>query len=161
MTMRDLWSLRSAARSSAARPIPVALRVARLLFWIHSAGWTLLGALLVVGGLIALSGGSGLPGIVNDPVGDPPIGGWAVGSGLVITVIAGWGIWTGWSMRRLTTGAYISALLFCGVWIVLGVVWVSIATTPIPGMVVITVNAVILVGLVAPPASRAAFHGIR
>ena|ERR1039457_1307557 len=161
MTMRGLRSLRSGARSSASRPVRRALRVARLVLWIQSAAWMLLGGLLVVGGLIVLSGGSGLPGIVNDPVGDPPIGGWAIGSGIVITVIASWGIWTGWSMRRLTRGAHISALLFCGVWIVLGVVWVSIATTPIPGMVVITVNAVILVGLVAPPASRAAFHEIR
>jgi hypothetical protein len=159
--MRGLWNLRSAARSSASRPMPGALRVARLLFWIQSAAWMLLGALLVVGGLIVLSGGSGLPGIVNDPVGDPPIGGWAIGSGIVITVIASWGIGTGWSMRRLTRGAYISALLFCGVWIVLGVVWMSIATTPIPGIVVITVNVVILVVFVAPPASRTAFHALR
>lgn len=161
ITMRDLQTVRSAERSSASRPLPGALRVARLLFWIQSSGWMLLGALLVVGGLIVLSGGSGLPGIVNDPVGDPPIGGWAVGSGIVITVIANWGIWAGWSMRRPTRGAYISALFFCGVWIVLGVVWVTLATTPIPGMVVIAVNAVILVGLVAPSSSRAAFHGRR
>jgi hypothetical protein len=161
ITMHDVQSVRSAERSSASRPIPGALRVARLLFWIQSAGWMLLGALLVVGGLIVLSGGSGLPGIVNDPAGDPPIGGWAFGSGIVITVIASWGIWTGWSMRRLTGGAYISALLFCGVWIVLGVVWVTIATTPIPGIVVTAVNVVILVGLIGPSSSRAALRGRR
>lgn len=63
-------------------------------------------------------------------------------------------------MRRLTRGAYVSALLFCGVWIVLGVLWLSIATTPIPGTVTIMLNAVILFGLVAPSSSRAAFRGI-
>jgi hypothetical protein len=154
ITMR-VRKARSAERWSASGPVPGALRVARVLFWIQSAAWMLLGTLLVVGGLIVLRGGSGLPGIVNDSVGDPPIGGWAVGSGIVITAIACWGIWTGWSMRRLTRGAHISALLFCGVWIVLGVLWMTIATTPIPGMVVIAVNAVILVGLIAGPRSRA------
>jgi hypothetical protein len=118
----------------------------------------LLGTLLVVGGLIVLSGGPGLPGIVNDPAGDPPIGGWAVGAGLLIAVIACWGVWTGWSMRRLTRGAYISAFFFCGLWVVVGVVWVRNATTPLPGLVDIIVNAVILGGLVASSSSRAAFR---
>jgi hypothetical protein len=161
ITMRDLQSVRSAERSASPRPLPGALRVARLLFWIQSSVWMLLGVLLVVGGLNVLTGGNGLPGIVNDPVGDPPIGGWAVGSGIVITVIASWGIWTGWSMRRPTRAAYISALVFCGVWTVLGMVWVTIATTPIPGGVVMAMNAVILVGLVAPSSSRVAFLGRR
>jgi hypothetical protein len=92
----------------------------------------LVGTLLVVGGLVVLSGGSGLPGIVNDPVGDPPIGEWVVGAGTVIALIASWGMWTGWSMRRLTRGPYISALLFCGVWIILGLLRASIATSPVP-----------------------------
>jgi hypothetical protein len=117
-----------------------------------------LGALLVVGGLIVLAGGSGLPGVVNDPAGDPPLGGWVVGAGLLIAVIASWGFWTSWSMRKLTRGARISTLIFCGTWMVLGVIWIRIATTPLPGMVVIAVNAAILVGLVAPSSSRAAFR---
>lgn len=128
------------------------------MFWTQSAGWMLVGALLVIGGLIVLSGGSGLPGIVNDPAGDPPLGGWIVGSGLLVAVVASWGIWTGLSMRRLTRRSYICALIFCGIWIVLGAVWVRIATTPIPGIVVIVMNAFILVGLVAPSSSRAAFR---
>lgn len=146
-------------RSSASPPIPGAVRVARFLLRIEGAAWMLLGTLLIVGGLIVLSGGSGLPGIVNDPVGDPPVGGWVVGAGTVIAVIASWGMWPGWSMRRLTRGSYISALVFCGLWIVLGLLWLSIATSPIPGVVTITVNAVILVGLAGPSPSRAAFRG--
>lgn len=143
-------------------PIPLAVRAARFLLRIESAGWLLLGTLAIVGGLIVLKGGSGLPGIVqsSDPGFGPPIGRLTLGVGIVITVIASWGLWTGWSMRRLTRGAYISALLFCGVWIVLGVFWLSIATTPIPGMVTIMLNAVILLGLGAPSSSRAAFRGI-
>jgi hypothetical protein len=103
----------------------------------------------------------GIPGIVHidDPGFAPGIGQLTLGAGAVIAVMAAWGLWTGWSMRRLTRGAYISALLFCAVWIVLGLVWVSIATTPIPGAVTITLNAVILVGLGAPSSSRAAFRG--
>ena len=128
-------------------PTPAALIAARALFWIQSAGWMVLGALLVVGGLIVLAGGSGIPGVVNDPAGDPPLGGWVVGTGLLVAVIASWGLWTAWSMRRPNRGARISALIYCGTWLVLGVVWIRIATTPIPGIAVIAVNAAILVGL--------------
>jgi hypothetical protein len=143
-------------------PVPLAVRAARFLLRIESAGWLLLGTLAIVGGLILLRGGSGLPGIVHssDPGFGPPIGRLTIGVGVGTTVIASWGLWTGWSMRRLTRGAYVSALLFCGVWIVLGVLWLSIATTPIPGTVTIMLNAVILFGLVAPSSSRAAFRGI-
>jgi hypothetical protein len=142
-------------------PIPGAVRVARLLLGIENAAWLLLGTLLIVGGVIVLSGGIGIPGIVHidDPGFAPGIGQLTLGAGAVIAVMAGWGIWTGWSMRRLTRGAYISALLFCAVWIVLGLVWISIATTPIPGAVTITLNALILGGLAGPPSSRAAFLG--
>jgi len=142
-------------------PIPGAVRIARILLGVENAAWLLLGTLLIVGGVIVLSGGIGIPGIVHidDPGFAPGIGQLTLGAGAVIAVMAAWGLWTGWSMRRLTRGAYISALLFCAVWIVLGLVWVSIATTPIPGAVTITLNAVILVGLGAPSSSRAAFRG--
>jgi hypothetical protein len=142
-------------------PIPGAVRVARLLLWIESLGWLLLGTLLIVGGVIVLSGGIGIPGIVHidDPGFAPGIGTLTLGAGMVIAAMAGWGLWTGWSMRQPTRGAYISALLFCAVWIVIGLVWVTVATTPIPGAITITLNGVILVALVTPSASRAALAG--
>lgn len=142
-------------------PIPGAVRVARLLLWIESLTWLLLGTLLLVGGVIVLSGGIGIPGIVHidDPGFAPGIGRLTLGAGMVVAVMASWGIFTGWSMQRLTKRTYGSALLFCGVWIVLGFVWISIATTPIPGTATIALNTVILVGLVAPSSSRAAFRG--
>jgi hypothetical protein len=145
-------------RSRASTPVPGAIKVARILLRIESAVGIVLGMLLIVGGLIVLSGGSGLPGIVNDPTGDPPIGGWVVGVGVLVAVVAIWGTWTGWSMRHLTRGAFISALLFCGALIVLGLIWISIATSLIPGTITITLNGVILVGLAGPASSRAAFR---
>ncbi len=114
-----------------------------------------IGALLVIGGVIVLAGGNGLPGFVNDPAGDPPLGGVVVGVGMLVTVIATWGLWTAWSMRRPTKGARISELIYCGTWTILGVIWIRIATTAIPGFVVIAVNAAILVGLLVPSPSRA------
>jgi hypothetical protein len=145
-------------RSCASPTIPGAIKVARILLRIESAVWMILGTLLIVGGLIVLSGGSGLPVIVNAPTDDPPIGGWGLGVGVLVAVIASWGIWTGWSMRHLTRGTFISALLFCGAWIVFGLIWISIATSLIPGMITITLNGVILVGLAGPASSRAAFR---
>lgn len=145
-------------RIKRASPLPRGVAIARLLLSIESASWLLLGTLLVVGGLIVLSGGSGLPGIVNDPAGEPPIGGWAVGLGIVIAMIGGWGLWTAWSMRRLTRTVSISALVFCVVWIAIGALWVRIATTPTPGIVTVTLNAAIFIGLVAPLSSRAGFR---
>jgi hypothetical protein len=52
-------------------------------------------------------------------------------------------------------------LLFCLVWIAVGLLLVRIATTPIPGIVTVGVNAAIFIGLVAPSSSRAAFAGPR
>ena len=104
-----------------AAPFPRGVAIARLLLGIESAWWLLLGTLLVVGGLIVLRGGSGLPGIVNDPPGDPPIGGWVVGVGIVIATMGGWGLWTVGSRWLLTRTMFISALLFCVVWIAIGV----------------------------------------
>jgi hypothetical protein len=49
-------------------------------------------------------------------------------------------------------------LLFCLVWIAVGLLLVRIATTPIPGIVTVGVNAAIFIGLVAPSSSRAAFR---
>jgi hypothetical protein len=152
-------TLTSDRRTRRAPPYARGVAIARLLLSIESAWWLLLGTLLVVGGSIVLSGGTGLPGIVNDPVGDPQIGGWAIGVGIVIAAIAGWGLWTGWSMRRLTRSVAISVLLFCVIWIAVGLLLVRIATTPIPGIVTVAVNAVVFIGLVAPSSSRAAFRG--
>ncbi len=141
-----------------AAPFPRGVAIARLLLGIESAWWLLLGTLLVVGGLIVLRGGSGLPGIVNDPPGDPPIGGWVVEVGIVIATMGGWGLWTVGSRWLLTRTMFISALLFCVVWIAIGVLFVRIATTPIPGIVTVTVNAVIFIALVSPSSSRATFR---
>lgn len=141
-----------------AAPFPRGVAIARLLLGIESAWWLLLGTLLVVGGLIVLRGGSGLPGIVNDPPGDPPIGGWVVGVGIVIATMGGWGLWTVGSRWLLTRTTFISALLFCVVWIAIEVLFVRIATTPIPGIVTVTVNAVIFIALVSPSSSRATFR---
>jgi hypothetical protein len=140
----------------------VTVRVARFLLLIESGAWLLLGTLVIVSSLLLLSGASGdtVGVITNVEPGFGAIGWIFLGLGVVLAVIASWGIWAWWSMRRLTRGAYVSALLFGAAWIVLGLVWVRFATTPIPGMVTITVNALILVGLAGTPSSRAAFRGL-
>ena len=133
--------------------------MARGLLWAESAAWTILGALLVAGGLVVLSGGTGLPGVVNvDESGfGHGIGLWAVAVGIGLLVMGGWGIWSSVTLRRSDRAARVSALAYCGVWAVLGAVWIVVATTPIPGAVTVIVNLLILVGcltwLWAPAAS--------
>jgi len=134
-------------------------RLARALLWAESAAWTILGALLVAGGLVVLSGGTGLPGVVNvDESGfGHGIGVWAVAVGIGVLVMAGWGIWSSVALRRSDRAARVSALVYCAVWIVLGAVWIVVATTPIPGAVTVIVNVLILIGCLrwsrAPAAS--------
>ncbi|MFZ0995293.1 MAG: hypothetical protein WAO09_04850 [Candidatus Dormiibacterota bacterium] len=141
--------------------IPGAVRAARFLLLLESGVWLLLSTVVILSSLLLLSGASGdsVGVITNVEPGMGPVGWIILGVGLVLAVIAGWGIWSWRSMRRLTRGAYISAVLFGAAWICLGLVWVRYATTPIPGMAIITVNAVMLVGLAGPSSSRAAFRG--
>lgn len=141
--------------------IPGAVRVARFLLLIESGAWLLLGTSVIVSSLFLLSGASGdtVGVIAKVEPGFRAIGWIFLGLGVVLVVIASWGIWSWLSMRRLTRGPYISALLFGAAWICLGLVWVRFATTPIPGMVTITVNVVMLFGLAGPSSSRGAFRG--
>jgi hypothetical protein len=128
-------------------------QLARILLWIESAVWAVLGVLLIAGGFIVLGGGTGVPGVINvgEPGFGPGIGAWAVGVGVVGVVIGGAGMWIGLALHRRARIARAAALSFCGVWIVLGVVWIAVATTPIPGLVTLVVNGVIVLGFVLPP----------
>ena len=124
--------------------------LARVLLWVESVVWSLLGALLIVGGLVVLGGGTGVPGVVN--VGEPGfgrgIGAWAAGLGIAVLGMGVWGLWLGSALWRRLRSGRIGALVFCVVWITFGVVWITVATTPIPGAVTMIVNGVILVGFV-------------
>jgi|BarGraIncu00222A_1022003.scaffolds.fasta_scaffold27928_3 hypothetical protein len=124
--------------------------VARVLLWVESVVWSLLGALLIVGGLVVLGGGTGVPGVVNvdEPGFGRGIGAWAAGLGVAVLAMGVWGLWIGTSLRRHQRSGRIGALAFCALWIAFGVVWITVATTPIPGAVTTIVNGVILVGFV-------------
>lgn len=126
-------------------------RLARALLWAESVTWTVLGVLLVAGGLVVLSGGTGLPGVVNvdDPGFGHGIGLWSVAVGTGVVLMGGWGIWSSVALRRSERAARVSALVYCAVWTLLGAVWIVVATTPIPGAVTVIANLVILVGCVA------------
>lgn len=125
-------------------------QLARALLWIESSAWVLLGALLIAGGLIVLRGGTGIPGVVNvdEPGFGSVIAGWAVGAGAAMLGAGAWGIWTARAVRRRAGVARSNALAFCCLWIILGLVWIVVATTPIPGAVTIVVNALILSGFI-------------
>ncbi|MFZ0128647.1 MAG: hypothetical protein WB808_12145 [Candidatus Dormiibacterota bacterium] len=132
-------------------------QLARVLLWIESAAWVLLGALLIAGGLIVLRGGTGLPGVVNvdEPGFGSVVAGWAVGAGAAMVGAGSWGIWTARAVHRGAAAARTNALVFCCLWIVLGLVWIVVATTPIPGAVTIVVNALILSGFILRSPSAA------
>ncbi|MFI5285720.1 MAG: hypothetical protein ACHQ4F_05325 [Candidatus Dormibacteria bacterium] len=134
-------------------------QLARVLLWIEGSAWVLLGALLIAGSLIVLHGGTGLPGVVNvdEPGFGSVIAGWAVGAGTAMLGAGVWGIWTARAVHRGAGAARINALSFCCLWIILGFVWIIVATTPIPGAVTIIINALILSGFIGrspSPATR-------
>jgi hypothetical protein len=134
-------------------------QVARVLLWIESSAWVLLGALLIAGGLIVLRGGTGLPGVINvdEPGFGNVIASCAVGAGAAMLGAGVWGIWTSRAVRRGAAAARTNALAFCCLWIILGLVWIVVATTPIPGAVTIIINALILSGFIGrspSPATR-------
>jgi hypothetical protein len=134
-------------------------QLARVLLWIESSAWVLLGALLIAGGLVVLRGGTGLPGFISveEPGFGSVVAGWAVGAGGAIVGAGFWGIWTARAVHRGAAAARTNALAFCCLWIILGLVWIVVATTPIPGAVTIVVNALILSGFIwrsPSPATR-------
>jgi hypothetical protein len=129
----------------------------RVLLGVESVVWSLLGALLIVGGLVVLGGGTGVPGVVNvDERGfGRGIGAWAAGLGIAVLAMGVWGLRLGSAQRRHQRSGRLGALVFCVVWITFGVVWIAVATTPIPGAVTIIVNGVILAELVMGRRARA------
>ena len=161
------WSRRAPATSGSAAnepvssaPIPGALGVARALVRLESAGWLILGSLLLVSGLMVLQGGGGVPGVIRleDPGYASAIGRLAVGVGVVLLALASWGLWTGWSNRLVTRAGYLSALLYSAVWLGLALLWIRLATTPIPGVVALIINLAILAGVVGSPSFRDAIR---
>jgi hypothetical protein len=132
------------------------LRIARGLLWIETAIWVVLGVLLIIAALIVLGGGGGIAGImhVDAPGFAPGLSAWALGIGITAVTVAAWGLWTALALRRRTRRALIGARIYCCVWIVVGLIWIGIATTPVPGTVTLVVNAVMLVGFAVPGSAR-------
>ena len=163
------WSRRASATGGSpakepepSSPIPGGLGVARALIRLESAGWLILGSALLVSGVMVLRGGGGVPGVIR--LGDPgyawAIGRLAVGVGAVLLALGIWGLWTSWSRRVATRAGYLSALLYSAVGLGLALWWIRLATTPIPGVVTLTINLAIWVGLVGSRSSRATIRRV-
>lgn len=129
---------------------------------LESAGWLILGSALLVSGVMVIQGGGGVPGVIRleDQGYAWAIGRLAVGVGAVLLALGTWGLWTSWSKRVATRPGYLSALIYSAVGLGLALWWIRLATTPIPGVVTLTINLAIWLGLVGSRSSRATIRRV-
>jgi hypothetical protein len=160
--------------------VPGSVTLGRVLLIVESVLW-LLGAIAIAGvGVWFLSAGGDLvnrlhqlgysgANVVSATAG--VIGGTVLAFAVVILVISIIGIWSGAAMGRLTAGPRVTGIVLASLGLLLGIVGALDATratvhtttgafrgSPIPGIVIIVVNLVILWALGFSGKTRAAFR---
>jgi hypothetical protein len=139
--------------------------------------WLLLGVLVVIGGIVVIGVGNSSNFTFN---GGTVSSGSVAGVGILIAVIGViviglsiTGIWSGAAMGRLTGGPRVTALVLASLGLLTGILsavagsqtfvdannGTTIQSTPIPGIVLIVVNALIIWAIGLSGSARAAFSG--
>jgi hypothetical protein len=159
-------------------PVPGSVTTGRVLLIVEGVLWLLLGALvLIVGiGVAALGHSFTFNGQTTS------VGGAATAAGVAVIVVGAilvalsiTGIWSGAAMGRLTGGPRVTGLVLASLGLLLGILSAvggsetftnaSTGTTyqssPVPGIVLIVVNALIIWGIGLSGSARAAFGGLR
>ena len=165
-------------------PVPGSVTLGRVLLIIESVLWLLAG--LAVGGFgvlvftavaninnrLAQIGYTGTPFTTQEA---GAVGGTLVVVGVVILIIAIIGIWSGAAMGRLTGGPRATAIVLACLGVVIGVFSVigglrrgatlttgttTLRDTPIPGIVILVVNLLIIWALGFARSARAAFRSL-
>jgi hypothetical protein len=163
------------------RQVPGSVTLGRVLLIVESVLW-LLGAVAVAGvGVWFLSAGGALVNRLqqigysgaNVSATAGVIGGTVLAFAVVILVISTIGIWSGAAMGRLTTGPRVTGIVLACLGLLIGIVGALASSrtttvhtvgtfrgTPIPGIIIVVVNLLILWALGFSGKTRAAFRSL-
>src|ERR1017187_1375446 len=159
-------------------PVPGSVTMGRVLLIAESVLWLLLGLLVVVLGIVVITVGNSftINGQANVVSGAASGVGIAVAAGGAILVgLAITGIWSGAAMGRLTAGPRVTGLVLASLGLIIGILsafggsqtyvdasnGTTFQSTPIPGLILIVVNALIIFGIGMSGPARAAFGAPR
>jgi hypothetical protein len=159
--------------------VPGSLILGRVLLLVESVLW-LLGAVAVAGvGVWFLSAGGALSNRLqqlgysgaNVSAAAGVVGGTVLAFAVVILVVAIIGIWSGVAIGRLTTGPRVTGIVLASLGLLIGIVSAlgtsranvhagTFRGTPIPGIIIIVVNLLIIWALGFSGKTRAAFRSL-
>jgi hypothetical protein len=162
-------------------PVPGSVTLGRVLLIVEAALWLLGGLGIAAVGVLFLTAGAAInnrlaqigytgSNVVSTAAG--AIGGTVLAFAVVIFVLAIVGIWAGVAMGRLSTGPRVTALVLSTVGLILGILsalggahsvssnGTSVSGSPVPGIVLIVVNALIIWALGFSGSARAAFRAL-
>jgi hypothetical protein len=150
-------------------PVPTWVTVARVLIIIESILWLLLGVLFIAVGVFVGGATSNLPAGLSGYAGS--VVGVLIVFAVVIMALAALGIWSGIALGKLTGGPRISAIILCALGVIVGLLSLAgggthttsdgttvTGSSPLLGVIIIVVNALIIYGLAFDGHSRAAFR---
>ena len=155
-------------------PVPGSVTTGRVLLIAESVLWLLLGVLVVIVGIVVISVGNSFT--INGQV--TSLNGATSGVGIAVAVfgavllgLAIAGIWSGAAMGRLTGGPRVTGLVLASMGLLVGILsavggsqtfvdannGTTFQSSPIPGLVLIVINAVIIWAIGFSGSARAAF----
>src|ERR1035437_2640559 len=159
-------------------PVPGSVTTGRVLLIAESVLWLLLGLLVMILGIVVIGVGSSFT--INGQT--TSLNGAATSVGIAIVVggailvgLAVAGIWSGAAMGRLTAGPRVTGLVLASLGLIIGILsavggsqtyvdasnGTTFQSTPIPGLILIVVNALIIWGIGVSGSARAAFSAPR
>jgi hypothetical protein len=159
--------------------MPGSVTAARVLLITEGAIWLLLGAIVVIVGIVVMAQGDSTSFTINGQVlssGEAAGVGIAIAAfGAVLVGLAITGIWSGSALRRLTGGPRVTGLVLASLGLIVGIITAvggsqsyvdasngtTFQSTPIPGLILIVLNVAIIWTLGLTASSRAAFGGAR
>jgi hypothetical protein len=162
-------------------PVPGSVTLGRVLLIVEAALWLLGGLAVAAVGIFFLSAGAtinndlakiGYTGtnVVSTAAG--VVGGTVLAFAVVILILAVLGIWAGVALGRLTSGPRVTGLVLSTLGLILGIIsalsgasrvtdgGTGIHASPIPGIVLIVINALIIYTLGFAGSARTAFRAL-
>jgi hypothetical protein len=162
-------------------PVPGSVTLGRVLLIVEAALWLLGGLAIAAVGVIFLSAGSlinnrlaqiGYSGSNVASTAAGVVGGTVLAFAVVIVILAILGIWAGVALGRLTSGPRVTGLVLATLGLILGILsaiggaqrasagGTTLHSSPIPGIVLIVVNLLIIYVLGFAGSARAAFRAL-